>query len=123
MVLARARRAQTARVLLAGTGLPATQVAFAAGFGSIRQSNDTMREVCDIAASDLRAMVRPGGAEQGTSAQTAVVRLELALPPTRAFETGSRWSADRLALADLVSLTNTPHRSEVVMRRPSSDRF
>src|SRR5512132_1395773 len=42
--LARAQRAQTARLLLETTGLPVGEVAFAAGFASIRQFNDTIRQ-------------------------------------------------------------------------------
>src|SRR5436190_1381958 len=45
LALARAQRAQTARVLLETTDLAMSQVAFAAGFASIRQFNDTVREV------------------------------------------------------------------------------
>ncbi len=45
LALARAQRAQTARVLLETTDLPLGDVAFAAGFGSVRQFNDTVREV------------------------------------------------------------------------------
>src|SRR5690606_32020721 len=37
LAIARAQRAQTARILLETTDLPITQVAFAAGFASIRQ--------------------------------------------------------------------------------------
>src|SRR5829696_3371141 len=40
--LARARRAQTARILLETTSLPITDVAFASGFASVRQFNDTI---------------------------------------------------------------------------------
>lgn len=43
--LARAQRAQTARILIETTDLPFTTVAFGAGFSSIRQFNDTVREV------------------------------------------------------------------------------
>ncbi|MEO8329835.1 MAG: Ada metal-binding domain-containing protein, partial [Candidatus Nanopelagicales bacterium] len=43
LALARTRRAQTARLLLDQTTLPVTDVAFAAGFASIRQFNDVMR--------------------------------------------------------------------------------
>jgi AraC family transcriptional regulator, regulatory protein of adaptative response / DNA-3-methyladenine glycosylase II len=52
--LARARRAQTARVLLETTALPITDVAFAAGFSSVRQFNDTIREVFVLAPRELR---------------------------------------------------------------------
>lgn len=43
--LARAQRAHAARILLEGTTMAISDVAFAAGFGSIRQFNDTVRAV------------------------------------------------------------------------------
>ncbi len=52
--VARAQRAQTARVLIETTALSMTDVAFAAGFGSVRQFNDTVREVFATAPSALR---------------------------------------------------------------------
>ncbi len=52
--LARAQRAQTARVLLETTGLASSDVAFAAGFGSIRQFNDTVRAVFAATPTELR---------------------------------------------------------------------
>src|SRR5690349_811030 len=68
IALARAQRAQTARVLIETTDLPLGQVAFAAGFSSIRQFNDTVREVFATTPSDLRraaatraARARPRG--------------------------------------------------------------
>ncbi|MGA7147642.1 MAG: Ada metal-binding domain-containing protein, partial [Microbacterium sp.] len=45
LALSRAHRAQTARMLLVGTGMPAADVAFSSGFASVRQFNDTVREV------------------------------------------------------------------------------
>ena len=54
LALARARRAQTARVLIETTDLPITDVAFAAGFASVRQFNETVREVYDTSPSRLR---------------------------------------------------------------------
>jgi AraC family transcriptional regulator of adaptative response / DNA-3-methyladenine glycosylase II len=56
--LARAQRAQTARTLIETTDLGLAEVAFAAGFGSVRQFNDTMREVYAIPPSDLRTAAR-----------------------------------------------------------------
>ncbi len=44
LALARAHRAHTARMLLVGTDMPVSEVAFSAGFSSIRQCNDTIRE-------------------------------------------------------------------------------
>lgn len=54
LALARAQRAQTARLLIETTGLPMAEVAFAAGFSSIRTFNDTVREVFALAPGDLR---------------------------------------------------------------------
>jgi AraC family transcriptional regulator, regulatory protein of adaptative response / DNA-3-methyladenine glycosylase II len=61
LALARAHRAQTARALLVATDLPASDVAFASGFGSIRQFNDTIAEVYDRTPSQLRATRRAAG--------------------------------------------------------------
>lgn len=55
LALARAQRAQTARVLIETTRLPLAEVAFAAGFSSIRTFNDTVREVFALAPGELRA--------------------------------------------------------------------
>ena len=65
LALARAQRAQTARVLIETTELPFGDVAFAAGFASIRQFNDTVREVCDLTPTELRARTRFAGATGG----------------------------------------------------------
>ena len=54
LALARAQRARTARILVETTTLPMGDIAFAAGFASIRQFNATMLEVYDTAPSVLR---------------------------------------------------------------------
>ncbi|MFJ9584250.1 AlkA N-terminal domain-containing protein [Streptomyces acidicola] len=54
LALARAQRAQTARLLIETTALPMAEIAFAAGFASIRTFNDTVREVYALSPSDLR---------------------------------------------------------------------
>jgi AraC family transcriptional regulator of adaptative response / DNA-3-methyladenine glycosylase II len=54
LALARAQRAQTARVLIETTRLGLAEIAFAAGFGSVRQFNDTIREIYGRTPSDLR---------------------------------------------------------------------
>jgi len=58
LAIARAQRAQTARVLIETTDLPFTDVAFAAGFESIRQFNDTVREVFALTPTALRTAGR-----------------------------------------------------------------
>src|SRR5690606_26748766 len=60
LALARARRAHTARLLLETTTLPITDVAFAAGFRSVRQFNDTIRAVFGRTPSQVRAQRRSG---------------------------------------------------------------
>jgi AraC family transcriptional regulator of adaptative response / DNA-3-methyladenine glycosylase II len=60
LALARAQRAQTARLLIETTAMPMGEVAFAAGFASIRTFNDTVRDVFALAPSELRARVAKG---------------------------------------------------------------
>jgi AraC family transcriptional regulator of adaptative response / DNA-3-methyladenine glycosylase II len=62
LALARAQRAQTARILIETTTLPITDVAFAAGFQSVRQFNDTVREVYAASPTELRAARSPSPA-------------------------------------------------------------
>ncbi|MBB3602722.1 AraC family transcriptional regulator of adaptative response / DNA-3-methyladenine glycosylase II [Mycolicibacterium sp. BK556] len=54
LALARAQRVQTARVLIETTDMPFSDIAFAAGFASIRQFNDTLRAACDMTPTALR---------------------------------------------------------------------
>ena len=80
LALARAQRTQTARVLIETTDLPFSDVAFAAGFSSIRQFNDTVREVCASSPTELRRKAaRRVGPDTKEAAGTVVLRL-----PTRA---------------------------------------
>lgn len=58
IALARAQRAQTARILLETTDLPITNVSFAAGFASVRQFNDTVQEVFALSPTALRSSKR-----------------------------------------------------------------
>jgi AraC family transcriptional regulator of adaptative response / DNA-3-methyladenine glycosylase II len=58
--MARAQRAQTARLLLDTTELPMTDVAFAAGFGSVRQFNDTVGAIFALTPTELRGQARRG---------------------------------------------------------------
>lgn len=79
VALARAQRAHTARVLLQTTGLPVTQIAFAAGFASVRQFNDTIRAVYASTPSELRAAApRTGVGARRAATPTAGIPLRLA---------------------------------------------
>ncbi len=52
--LARAQRAQTARLLIETTALPFNDVTFAAGFASLRQFNDTVRAIFALTPTEIR---------------------------------------------------------------------
>jgi len=54
LALARAQRAQAARALLECGDLPISQVAFAAGFSSVRQLNDTVRRLFGSTPGEIR---------------------------------------------------------------------
>ncbi|WP_407671061.1 AlkA N-terminal domain-containing protein [Nocardia stercoris] len=58
LALARAHRAHTARLLIQTTRMPMSDIAFAAGFASIRQFNDTVREVFAVSPTTLRDEAR-----------------------------------------------------------------
>ena len=75
LALARAKRAQTARVLLETTELGAADVAFAAGFSSVRQFNDTVREVYASTPTELR-----GRRGHGSTGGTIQLRLAVRTP-------------------------------------------
>jgi AraC family transcriptional regulator of adaptative response / DNA-3-methyladenine glycosylase II len=83
LALARAQRAQTARVLIETTELPFGDVAFAAGFSSIRQFNDTVRLVFENTPTALRerAAVRSESTKsKATSPGTLTLRLPVRSP-------------------------------------------
>ncbi|MBL3685630.1 DNA-3-methyladenine glycosylase 2 family protein [Leucobacter zeae] len=78
--LARTRRAHAARALIEETDLALADVAFAAGFGSIRQFGDTMREEFGVAPSALpRRAVGPTRTATDPDAPSSDERPRLAL--------------------------------------------
>ncbi|NGN64652.1 DNA-3-methyladenine glycosylase 2 family protein [Streptomyces sp. A7024] len=74
LALARAQRAQTARILIETSDLPMSDVAFAAGFSSIRTFNDTVQEVFALAPSELR---RRAATRKQPAAAPGVISLRL----------------------------------------------
>jgi AraC family transcriptional regulator of adaptative response / DNA-3-methyladenine glycosylase II len=58
LALARAQRAQTARLLIETTAIDLSSIAWAAGFSSVRQFNATVQEVFATTPSDLRTRAR-----------------------------------------------------------------
>jgi AraC family transcriptional regulator, regulatory protein of adaptative response / DNA-3-methyladenine glycosylase II len=83
LALARAQRAQTARVLVETTDLPFADIAFASGFSSIRQFNDTVRSVFENTPTDLRrraAVQSCSTKSPAASAGTVCLRLPVRTP-------------------------------------------
>ena len=80
--LARASRAQTARTLLVSTAMKVSDIAFAAGFSSVRQFNETIGEVFAMTPSALRATARHHRSPAATTALT------LNLPYREPFDPG-----------------------------------
>ena len=80
VALARAQRAQSARTLIETTELPFAEVAVGAGFGSVRQFNETLRAVYGRTPTELRARARR---RRGAGAPGAI---ELRLPCREPFD-------------------------------------
>src|SRR6266700_3583729 len=78
LALARAQRAQTARLLIETTALPMADVAFAAGFASIRAFNDTVREVFALSPTELRR--RSNGGQAAAASGVLSLRLPFRQP-------------------------------------------
>ncbi|CAN5177309.1 AlkA N-terminal domain-containing protein [soil metagenome] len=72
LAIARSGRAHTARLLIETTSMSMTDVAFAAGFASVRQFNDTVRQVYATTPSAMRGS--RGGAPGGRIAVRLAVR-------------------------------------------------
>jgi AraC family transcriptional regulator of adaptative response / DNA-3-methyladenine glycosylase II len=60
LALARAQRAQTARLLIETSTLPMGDIAFAAGFASIRAFNETVKEIFALSPTELRQRAAKG---------------------------------------------------------------
>jgi len=123
LALARAQRAQAARVLIESTGISFAEAALAAGFGSVRQFNETIRAVYARTPTELRhrARRRSGGPSAGT------IELRLACREPFDGESAIRFlghravpgveSADGLVYRRSLSL---PHGGAVVELSPES---
>jgi AraC family transcriptional regulator of adaptative response / DNA-3-methyladenine glycosylase II len=89
LALARAQRSQTARVLLETTDLPVAHVAFAAGFSSVRQCNDTVRETFADTPSGLRARAARTALGQRARREPPSQAIRLRLPCRQPFNPAS----------------------------------
>lgn len=73
LALARAHRAHTGRTLIQTTAMSMSDIAFAAGFSSVRQFNDTIRDVFAVSPTTLRQEA----ARKGTPSTNGTVSLRL----------------------------------------------
>jgi AraC family transcriptional regulator, regulatory protein of adaptative response / DNA-3-methyladenine glycosylase II len=81
LALARAQRAQTARLLIETSALPMGDVAFAAGFSSVRTFNDTVREVFALTPTELRDRIARAARGRPVAASgTLTLRLPFRAP-------------------------------------------
>lgn len=103
--VARSRRAHLAKRLLVETDLRVADVAFAAGFGSIRQCNDVVRQTFQLTPTEIRA-------GRSVPPQPGTLRLRLAV--RRPFDGGALldWFASR-AVSGLEEVSSTTYRRRV----------
>src|SRR3984957_15840868 len=88
LAIARAQRAQTARILLETTTLPVAHVAFAAGFSSVRQCNESVQQIFVDTPRGLRNRVTKAAARrrtEGAAAGGSTKQIRSRAPCRRAF--------------------------------------
>ncbi|SDP41586.1 DNA-3-methyladenine glycosylase II [Streptomyces sp. cf386] len=111
VALARAQRAHTARVLLQTTELPITEIAFASGFASVRQFNDTIRDVYASTPSELRAAAVPKGGRGARRAGTPSAGIPLRLAYRGPYQSGAVFELlEREAVPGVEVVTGLPGR-------------
>ena len=131
LALARAQRAQTARVLTETTALPLSGIAFASGFASIRQFNATIREVFAATPGELRERAARRTATAPATALAGapgMIRLRLAYRPPIDLGRMFRFLAAR-AIPGVETVTggtyrrtiNLPNGTGVIALRPPGD--
>jgi AraC family transcriptional regulator of adaptative response / DNA-3-methyladenine glycosylase II len=116
--LARAQRAQTARLLIETTTVPFNEVAFAAGFSSLRQFNDTVRTVYALTPTAIRRRAH-GRRRAGARAPAPPLErgaLLLRLPRREPFDAAGllRFLAAR-AVAGLEEVTGESYRRTLLL--------
>lgn len=140
VAIARAQRAQTARMLIENTALSMTDIAFAAGFASLRSFNDTMREVFDVAPTALRQAAAPatpgditgapcdspatrddGPPSPGTTRTPSFITIELRLPYREPFCPDNVFGHLAATAAPGVEVwhENAYHRTLAIQGRPA----
>lgn len=108
--LARSRRAHFSRRLLDDTDLTNTQIAFAAGFGSVRQYNRALQEIFRATPSELRARRR----RSDRLAADGGITLRLPFPPPLDLDTMLDYFAAR-AIPGVEHVSATGYRRTIVV--------
>ncbi|GAB16769.1 3-methyladenine DNA glycosylase [Gordonia effusa NBRC 100432] len=128
LALARAHRATNARVLIQCTTMPMTDVAFAAGFASIRQFNDTIREVFALSPTQLREL--RASRAHGTAVTSGTGAITLRLPYRRPLDVAwLRWFLASHTIAgvsemiddEFVCTVTLPHGPALISIRIDAD--
>lgn len=110
LALARTRRAQTARLLVESTDLSITDIAFTAGYSSVRQFNDSFREAFGCTPSELRARSTKRIASSGA------IALRLALHPPYDGDSWLSWLKSR-AVTGIEEVSETTYRRTIRLPR------
>ncbi len=113
--LAQSRRAQTARMLLEQTDLPVSDVAFAAGFSSIRQFNDVMKREFGSPPSTLR---RPTAPALDAADPILILRLRVR-PPYDVDHVGEFLAARAISGLEVHTRTSTGWSHRRIIALPS----
>ncbi|WP_148223451.1 AlkA N-terminal domain-containing protein [Segniliparus rotundus] len=118
LALARARRAATARTLIQTTGMGFADIAFAAGFSSVRQCNDTIRAFFAASPRELRRNTFPADVRAGAIALRMPLRGALDTPWMRWFLTDhAARGVEEVRGGDYRRTMRLPHGSAVVSVR------
>lgn len=107
IALARAQRTNLARILLETTTMSVTDTAFAAGFSSVRQFNDSIRAVYDRTPTEIRKAGEPSATE--THSDTAGIELKLWQPAREPID--HKWMFGFLAGHGLPGISSGTHTS------------
>jgi len=132
--IARARRVHFARRLIDDTDLSMTQIALAAGFGSIRQFNDAMRATFHASPTELRRKRRRREPDDGRLAVRIAYRPPLPWTTMLAFLAGRATPGVEVVGDDVyrrtvridgepaaLEVTPDPERAQIVLRVQAAD--
>jgi AraC family transcriptional regulator of adaptative response / DNA-3-methyladenine glycosylase II len=122
LALARAQRAQAARVLLETTDISVADTAFAVGFGSVRQFNDTVREVFALTPTELRSTRRGDGRVRAPGTITLRLAYRAPLASTELFGFLAGRAVPRVEAGDTSTYRRSvrlPRGAAIIILEPS----